>query len=400
MTSRCRSHEAARAVGRVTRRDLGRIVASAAAAAAFAPRTLSAGAPIRIGSNENNYGLGPNALTAVRDALPEANRYGGEAMSRLHAALVAAHDIDSGWLVLTPGSGEILRAATMAFTSSSRALVAAAPTFEAPGRTAEMIGAPVRQVPVLASGSLDLDGMAAQAAGAGLFFVCNPNNPTGGVSTADAIKAFVARARAAAPEAVLLMDEAYHDYVEDPGYASAIALVRNDPRILVSRTFSKIYGMAGMRVGYAIAQPETLRAMRRSLSQGALSSVSLGAALASLADREHHARQRALTRDAKAFTRKAFVDAGFNVLPSEANFLMVDVRRSVGSFAASCRESGVFIARPFPPLNTHARISIGTMDEMQRAVAVMLPILRAPSSARADVSHDGAAAADLHVGGC
>jgi histidinol-phosphate aminotransferase len=287
-------------------------------------------------------------------------------------------------MVISPGSGEILRAATVAFTSPSRALVVAAPTFEAPGRTAESMGAPVRAVPVLASGSLDLAGMAAQADGAGLFFVCNPNNPTGGVSTADAINDFVARVRRVAPEAVLLMDEAYHDYVDDPGYASAIALVRSDPRILVSRTFSKIYGMAGMRVGYAVGQPATLGAMRRVMSQGTLSNVSLGAALASLADRDHHARQRTLNREAKAFTRKALEDAGFRVLPSEANFVMVDVRRHAGSFAAACREVGVFIARPFPPLDRHARISIGTMDEMQRAMAAILPILASPSSAHRD----------------
>jgi len=384
-----------RAARRVSRRDLGRLMATAAAAAC-APAAVGvaasidaggsavAGAPIRIGSNENNHGLGPSALAAVREALPEANRYGGEGIGRLIASLSELHGIGRESIVITPGSGEILRAATVAFTSSSRALVVAAPTFEAPGRTAESLGAPVRAVPVLASGSLDLAGMAAQADGAGLFFVCNPNNPTGGVSTADAINDFVARVRRVAPEAVLLMDEAYHDYVDDPGYASAIALVRSDPRILVSRTFSKIYGMAGMRVGYAIGQPATLGAMRRVMSQGTLSNVSVGAALASLADRDHHARQRTLNRESKAFTRKALEDAGFRVLPSEANFVMVDVRRHAGSFAAACREVGVFIARPFPPLDRHARISIGTMDEMQRAMAAILPILASPSSAHRD----------------
>ena len=103
--------------------------------------------------------------------------------------------------------------------------------------------------------------------------------------------------------------------------------------------------------------------------------LSTAAALAAFGDREHHARQRALNREAKAFTRKAFEDAGFAVLPSEANFVMVDVRRDVSSFAGACRQQGVFIARPFPPLSTHARISIGTLEEMQRALPAMLPIL-------------------------
>ena len=158
--------------------------------------------------------------------MPEANRYPFERISRLAAALAAQHDIDASWLAITPGSGEILRAATVAFTSPSRHLVAAAPTFEAPGRAAATVGAKVMSVPVQASGALDLPAMAAQASGAGLCFVCNPNNPTGGVSAADAVKDFVARVRRVSPDAVLLMDEAYHDYVEDPGYATALPLAR------------------------------------------------------------------------------------------------------------------------------------------------------------------------------
>jgi histidinol-phosphate aminotransferase len=378
----------------ITRRDLGRVVASAAVAASWRPGSASGstvgasplieGGPIRIGSNENPHGLGRSARAAIAEALAEANRYPFDTIARLNAAVAASHDVSRDWVALTPGSGEILRAATVAFTSSNRALVAATPTFEAPARTAGATGATVRNVPVLASGSLDLEAMASQAAGAGLFFVCNPNNPTGGVSSADAVRDFIARVRRTAPDAVLLMDEAYHDYVDDPGYASAIALVRTDPRILVSRTFSKIYGMAGLRVGYAVAQPDTLDAMRRVLSQGSLSNVSTAAALAAFTDRDDHARQRALNRDTKAFTRKAFEDAGFRVLPSEANFVMVDVRRDVSSFGASCRAAGVSIARPFPPLRTHARITIGTPEEMQRAVPAMLSALQTPSSAGPD----------------
>jgi histidinol-phosphate aminotransferase len=377
----------------LTRRDLGRLVVASTAAAALPAAAwpvvakgaaAPVGGPIRIGSNENPYGLGRAARAAIAEALAEANRYPFDAISRLHAAVASAQDVSRDWLTLTPGSGEILRAATVAFTSSSRALVAAAPTFEAPARTAGAIGAPVRHVPVLESGSLDLAAMAAQASGAGLFFVCNPNNPTGGISTVDAVRDFLARVRRTAPDAIVLMDEAYHDFVEDPGYASAIALVRTDPRILVSRTFSKIYGMAGLRVGYAVAQPETLDALRRVVSQGSLSNVSTAAALAAFNDRDDYTRQRTLNRETKAFTRKAFDEAGFRVLPSEANFVMVDVKRDVSSFASACRSAGIFVARPFPPLRTCARITIGTTEEMQRAVPAMLAALQSPSSAGPD----------------
>jgi histidinol-phosphate aminotransferase len=381
---------------RLTRRALGRRVAAAAAGAACWP-SIAAGrptaiappageAPIRIGSNENPHGLGPAGLAAIRDGLPEANRYPFELVSRLAGSLAATYEIDRRWVTVAPGSGEILRAAALAFTSPSLHLVAAAPTFEAPGRAAETIGAKVASVPVQPSGALDLPAMAERATGAGLFFVCNPNNPTGGVSSADAVKDFVARVRRTAPDAVLLIDEAYHDYVEDPGYATAIPLTRTDPRLIVSRTFSKIHGMAGLRVGYVIGHPDTLSAMGRVLSQGSMSGISAVAAAASLGDREHLARQRALNREAKAFTRQAFEGAGYRVLPSDANFVMVDVRRDVSGFAALCREVGVFIARPFPPLRTHARVSIGTIDEMRRAVPAMLSLLAAPASAHASIA--------------
>lgn len=338
-------------------------------------------APIRIGSNENPYGVGPAALAAFTASSKDGNRYPGASVMNLSARLAAVHAVTTDRILLTPGSGEILRAATRAFTSPTKSLVVAAPTFESPERTAKMIGAPIQAVPVTSSGAMDLAGMAARAAGAGMFFICNPNNPTGGVNAYAAIVDFVAAVRKTAPDALILIDEAYFEYAEDPGYKTAIPLTAQDPKILVSRTFSKIHGMAGLRVGYAIASPDTLAAMRPHLSQGALSGPSAAAALASLDDREHLAKQVTLNRDARTFTRQAFESAGFTVLPSHANFLMVDVKRDAAGFQALCREAGVQIARAFPPMKTYARISIGTMDEMTRATALMLPLLAAPASA-------------------
>jgi histidinol-phosphate aminotransferase len=378
----------------VSRRAAGRALAATAlglSAHAIQAATTSAtiesaaaigGAPIRIGANENPYGLGPAAMEAIRGGLGEANRYGGGGgQQKLAADLAALHGVPQDQILITPGSGEILRAATTAFTSTSRSLVSAAPTFEQPGRVAAQIGAPIHALPVLASGSLDLAAMAAKADGAGLFFVCNPNNPTGGASSAAAIRDFVASVRRVSNDAVILIDEAYYEYADDPGYATAIPLVATDPKLLVSRTFSKVYGMAGLRVGYAIGQPDVLGAMRRAVSQGTLSGVSAAAAAAALADRANTEKQKALNREARAFTRKAFEAAGYRVLPSEANFVMVDLRRPASGVQAMCRESGVIIARAFPPLTNYARISIGTMEEMRRAVEVMLPKLAAPASA-------------------
>jgi histidinol-phosphate aminotransferase len=357
------------------------LVRSAATAAA-----AITGKPIRIGSNENPYGLGPAALAAVQAGCSEANRYPGASIAELTDRLAEVHSVSRDRILLAPGSGEILRATTRAFTGPSKALVEASPTFENPGRAARMSGSQVIDVPVNAGGSMDLPAMAAKAAGAGMFFICNPNNPTGGVNSSASIDEFVAAVRKVSPDALILIDEAYFEYVEDSSYATAIPLTAKDPRIIVSRTFSKIHGMAGLRVGYAIGQSEALGAMRAYMSQGTISGLSASTALASLNDTAHMAKQVALNKDARAYTIKAFTDAGFKVLPTQANFVMVDVKREAASFQSQCREQGVNIARSFPPLTSHARVSIGTMDEMKRAMAIMLPLLAAaPASARLDV---------------
>jgi histidinol-phosphate aminotransferase len=341
---------------------------------------------LRLGSNENAAGLCPAARQAFLAAADEANRYPGRAVSALTEAIAARHQLEPAWIYVTPGSGELLRAATAAFTSPARALVTAAPTFEAPGRVAELVGAPVRAIPVTADGRLDLAAMAAKAEGAGLFFVCNPNNPTGSHVAATAVADFVARVKGAAPEARVLVDEAYCEYVDDPAYATAIPLAVADRRVVVTRTFSKLFGMAGLRVGYAVAHPETLAALRTTgaggVMTGGMSSASMAAAAAALADTDHLAAERARNRDVHRYTRAAFEAAGFRVLPSSANFVMIDVKRDAGTFGWECRRHQIVVARAFPPLTTHVRLTLGTMAEMEEAVPAMLKLLAAPETAR------------------
>jgi histidinol-phosphate aminotransferase len=341
----------------------------------------AAGPPLlyRLSSNENNYGLAPAAFEGLKSGRSYANRYGGESTGQLTEALAKVHGVPRDHILIAPGSGEILRAVTLAFTSPGKGLVTAGPSFEAPVRTAKSVNAAVQEVPVTAAGSLDLAAMAAASGPTtGLAFVCNPNNPTGGINPDVAVRDFVARFRKSSPDGYVLVDEAYADYVTDSSYASAVPLVLADPHVVVSRTFSKIHGMAGLRVGYAIGQPETLHLIRVRSSSGTLSSVSAGAALASLQDTANLEKQKEFNRVARAYTRQAFEKAGFTVLPSEGNFVMVDVKRAATDFQKMCREVGVAVARPFPPMTNYSRITIGTVDEMKKAVALMLPILATP----------------------
>ena len=337
---------------------------------------------VRLDSNENPRGPAPEALDALRAALGEAGRYPDAPIDELHAALAALHRVSPESVLLGCGSSDVIRMAVSELTAPGRALVTAAPSFEYAVHYAQALGAPVRAVPVTADLRLDLARMAASCreSATGLVYLCNPNNPTGTVHSARAVSDFIDAVRTPIPGAAqalptVLVDEAYHEYVQDPSYASAIRLTASNPGVLVSRTFSKAYGMAGLRVGYAVAHPTTIARLRgRQLFDG-VNVLGAAAALRSLRVTGHVERQRALNREARDFTRRYFESAGYAVAPSEANFLMADIRRDSKAFQTACRERGVSVGRPFPPLTTRARITIGTLEEMQRAVGVFKEVL-------------------------
>ena len=367
---------------------LGTLTAGALASlgtgcAARAPRGASpqAGRLIRIGSNENSSGPGPAARAAIDRALTDANRYPFGEIGELGEALTAHLGAGRGEVLTGCGSGEILDAAVSACTSPERGLVTAAPTFEAPAGRARGLGAPVTAVPVEADGRLALQGMLDRSADAGLVYLCNPNNPTSTVHAASDVRAFVEQVLSRSPETTVLIDEAYHEYVEAPSYATAVPLALSRPRVIVTRTFSKIHGMAGLRVGYAIGQQETLAPLRRHLADVAMGIVGAVAARASLGDTAHLEQQRAFNREARRRTLATFERAGCRGFASEANFVMVNVGRDCRQFAAACLERGVRVARPFPPLMQYARISLGTLDEMASACDVFTAVLAEPPAA-------------------
>ena len=350
-------------------------LAGLAPGASQAPVQGSGGPPqIFLDSNENANGPCAASLDAIRATFGEACRYPHNHVD-LTAALAKLHGVQPENIVLGSGSGEVLRMAVLAFTTAGRPLVQGLPTFESPARDAELAGAPVVNVPVDAGLKLDLAGMAEKAAGAGLVFLCNPNNPTGTVHGADAVSGFVHRVLKASPTTIILVDEAYHHYVEDPAYRTALPLALENPQVVVARTFSKVYGLAGIRVGYAVGHADTLKAMSRFRIPNNVNVLAAAAAIAALPQDAHVARQVALNREAREFTRRAFEAAGYRVAPPCANFLMVDVRRDAKVFQDACKEQGVLVGRPFPPLTNYSRVSIGTLDEMRRAMDIVRRVL-------------------------
>jgi histidinol-phosphate aminotransferase len=253
---------------------------------------------------------------------------------------------------------------------------------------AAQVRSPVGKVPVDKDGRLDLDKMAQAARWAGLVFFCNPNNPTGTLHSAKAVAEFVARIRRESPETAILIDEAYHDYVTDPGYATALPLALEHPGVFITRTLSKAYGMAGLRVGYAVGQARTIEAQRWVMTFNT-NSLAQAAAVASLRTRPTSTGARAQRRCA---VRRLLQRSRLQATGSQANFVFVDIGRPAKEFKEACAKQAVLVGREFPPLEkTWARISLGTLEEMKKATEVFARVLSA-ETAGAGSRENGAAA--------
>lgn len=333
---------------------------------------------IRISSNENARGPGGRAIEAIRSAMsPRMGRgYPPDHTDTLLEAIGEMFGVDRDNIVVGTGSGTILAGATRAFCSATAPLVTAAPTYGTPESTARRIGAPVRSIPVDASLGLDLEAMAAAVSGAGMVFVCNPNNPTGTAHSASDVEAFIRRVKRESPETAILVDEAYIDYSFDPAVRTVAPVALEFPGVFITRSMSKAHGMAGLRVGYAIGQPETVSAIDGAWELGSMNTLSAAAAAASLRDRDHIAEERGVNAGIRDYTLSAFRDMGFDGPDSHTNFLFVDLGRPAAEFRDACLERGVRVGRDFPPLeHTYSRISLGTRSEMEASVQVFREVL-------------------------
>ena len=350
------------------------------------PTAHAAGNPIILSSNENPLGAGPAVLDALRKALGAGGpggRYPPFVQRELQEVIAKKFGVKTENVFVGCGSTQILRDMTQLFTSKTKALVGSIPTYEECAGYANLIGSPVTGVELDSTLAMDLEATVAAAKGAGLIFYCNPNNPTATVHTPGDTDAFIKNVHRTSPDTMILVDEAYIDYVTAPGHTSEVERAVNDPKVVVARTFSKAYGMAGLRVGYAIGHAETIGALGAwTRGEFLLNVAGLDAAIAALGqDRTFIEKERARNAAARNFTRDFFHQAGCTDTESQTNFLFVDVKRPLAGFQRACREQGVLVGRPFPPLTTHARISIGTMEEMTQAVKVFGAVLASRAAA-------------------
>jgi histidinol-phosphate aminotransferase len=328
---------------------------------------------IQLNANESPYGPSAAAREAMTRAQEIAGRYPGNLEEELAVTLASLHGVTPEQVVLGCGSGEILRMAAAAFLGPGRTLVAAEPTFEAVLRYAGVTAAEPIAVPLDAAFRHDLSRMAAACdARTGLVYVCNPNNPTGTIVTGEALSAFLGRVP---PTATVLLDEAYFHFVDHPAYRSGFELLGRLPNLVVVRTFSKIYGLAGMRLGYAVGAPDRIAALDRHRLINNANAAVLTAALATIGETEHVARLKRRMND----TRRSLVEAlerdGRRVIPSEANFVMFETGRDVTPLIAALRERKILVGRRFPSMPTWLRVSVGTPEEIAAFLAALREIL-------------------------
>jgi len=338
-------------------------------------RVVDPASLISLDSNENPTGPSSRAMAAIRDAVAEGNRYPYELVTALREKAAAFHGVTTKEILLGCGSTEHLRMIVEAFATRGSGLVAATPTYEAPLSVARRRGIPVAAPPLTADLRLDLDAMLNAAAGAGLVYLCNPNNPTGTIRSKSDVEGFIRAVLAKSPKATIVVDEAYFEYVDDSTYDTVVPLALGDPRVLVLRTMSKVYGMAGLRIGYAVGHADTITALSAHSLNLNINTVGAAGAIASLGDQDHVRKERKRNGELRASTRAFFEKAGYQVAASQTNFLLVDVRQPIADFRKACQDRGVLIGRRFAPLETHARITIGTKDEMKKAVKVFADVL-------------------------
>ena len=317
---------------------------------------------VRLSSNENPYGPSPAALKAMTDGFSLAWRYPDEYADMLADELARINNVSADQILLGDGSGEILKLCAAAFTAKDKKIIVANPTFEAVARHAAVAGAEALKIDLAPDYSHDLKKMLDAANGAGLIYICNPNNPTASITPKNELANFLAKL---SPATIVLVDEAYHHYVDSKDYESVIPLVKQYPNLIVARTFSKIYGMAGLRCGYCVTQPANIQRMRVHQVFDSVNIMALVAALASLKDADQVSRGQKLNSEVKKSVCAELDTLGYRYIPSQANFMMIDLRREVRPVINAMRTRGVEVGRLFPALPNFMRVTIGTGPEMK-----------------------------------
>lgn len=318
----------------------------------------------RLNANENPFGPSPAAKKAIVDALDESYRYPMGTMRVLSQKIADHEGLSPQNILLSSGSTPLLQAAAMHFTQGGKSVISGDLSYtDLPGQ-ATRFGGKWIQVPVTADFKLDLDAMEAKVDdNTGLIYLCNPNNPTATILDTAKLKAFCERV---SKKTTIMIDEAYIDYLPNPQEVTLMGAVKAGQNVIVARTFSKLYGFAGLRCGYFVGQPDTLAAISKYTSSFmALSATTLAAAIAAYQETDFLKSALAKTMASKQFLYDTLKKEGYDYIPSSANFVLFPIKMDGNKFRNEMNNRGVGIRTWSYQGKEYCRVSIGRMDEMQ-----------------------------------
>jgi histidinol-phosphate aminotransferase len=319
---------------------------------------------IKLASNENNWGPPKSVMDAMQGAFKYANRY-GYPDGNIVEAIAEHHGLKPENVLLTAGSGEVLDVVGTTYLQGGKKVVGADPSYGSVYQHATSIKSDAIKVPLRKDFTADIPGMikAAKdnAAQVGFFYLCNPNNPTAVIVTTEEVKQVVEGVPAGMP---ILIDEAYHHFVDDPRYTSSVDYIKQGKPVIIGRTFSKIAALAGMRIGYALAPAEIIKQMRP-YATASVNALAKWGAVASLKDTAGQAEIKKKIIDIRTKTLRELEAHGYPTIPSQANFFMVSLEgRTVQPVITEFRNKGILVGRPFPPMVNHLRVSVGREEDM------------------------------------
>ncbi len=316
----------------------------------------------KLNFNENPYGPSAIVRSAVTNAFDSACRYPYLEIFDLVERIARKEGVTTKHIVLTGGSTEGLKAAGLTYVVDGGEIIAADPTFQALMTYAEHFGAYVHRVPVNEALEHNLEAMAARMnSKTRMVYLCNPNNPTGTIIEKNKLKDFCA---SVGKKTMVFSDEAYYDFITEADYPSMVELVKKDMNVIVSKTFSKVYGMAGMRIGYLVARPDIASRLKKSI-MAMTNMLAIYGAKAALEDDDFYKFSIAKNWEAKQMLYKALDDLKLNYVPSHTNFVFFESGRPIKTLQKQMLDEKVAIGRPFPPFNNWARISTGKIEDVK-----------------------------------
>ena len=335
-----------------------------------------------LSSNENCWGPPENVMKAMNGAWKYSNRY-GYPDANIVQEIAKHHGVKPENILLTAGSGEVLDVVGTTYLMGGKKVLGVEPSYSSVYQHASSIKTTAIKLPLGKDYRQEIPAMIkaanARASEIGLVYLCNPNNPTGLTVTKDEVKQLLDGIPKGMP---VLIDEAYHHFVDDPNYATSVPYVIEGRRVIIARTFSKIAALAGMRLGYAIAPADMIKQMQP-YSMGSINALVKWGGAASLKDEEGQHKIKKMVIDLREKTSKELREYGYEIVgPSQTNFFMVAIGREIQPVIEEFRQKKVLVGRPFPPMTTHMRVSVGTAEEMDRFTKAFKEIFPAKSAVK------------------